>query len=75
MTPQAAEDHMRAARVQAEMIKQGSMFDAMRLPEPQQSSAIRAAEVGYCLALARAAEETGVVDANFYHASAKLHGS
>ena len=74
MTPSRAEDHMRAARVQAEGRKQSAYDAAMKLQGAAHVAALRQAEREYCLDLARAAEATGgLVDARYYHQSAWWH--
>jgi hypothetical protein len=65
---------MNSALIAAEGKKQAAFEAAKGLPMPAHQAAIRQAERQYCLDLAAAADQTGgLVDAKFYHSSARWH--
>ena len=74
MTPSRAEDHMRAARVQAEGRKQSAYDAAMKLQGAAHVAALRRAEREFCHTLEAAARQTnGLIDHRFYADSARWH--
>jgi hypothetical protein len=58
------------AKIEAEGRKQAAIAAAMKLPMPEHAAAIRAAERAYHLALADAAEATGIINAVPYRQAA-----